>query len=320
MDNSYKYFFSIVEQKNITKAAKMNYITQSSMTHYLNRLEKKIGTKLFSRDNNAMTLTDAGKLYYRYLQDSLALYDAFQSNLAQLTGQTYGKIHLGIPLQMQSWLYPSIIAPFLKENPHIEISFNDDSSPNIERDLSYNRLDAAIIYTSKPQYPTLQYVPLAQDTLYGIASREHPLVKDNSATFEEPLALTLAEVADETFFLLAEDFIARQLANAFFARHHFKPQKITTISSMNTISNLVATGEGLSFMPHYACKAYPSPNQLAILEFNQEPVTLDITFVYKKSQHLTPAMTALSDFILKNKESLGRTINGTVPHKKKQKR
>ena len=305
-------FFSIVKQKNITKAAQENFITQSTMTHYVNRLEKKLGAKLFVRSNNSITLTPAGNIYYQYLKESLTLYNQFQARFARFTDPAYGKIQLGLPLQMQTLLYPAIITPFLKENPHIEISFNDDSSPNIERDLNYNRLDAAIIYTSKPQFPTLQYVPLAQDTLYGIASREHPLVKDKSATFAKPLELELTDVAGETFFLLAEYFIARQLADAFFARHHFTPQKITTISSMSTICNLIAAGEGLSFMPHYACEAFSNQGKLAILEFNHEPVTLEITFVYKKCQHLTPAMAALCSFIQKNKETIGTTINGTV--------
>ena len=47
MDSKYSYFFSIVKQKNITKAAQENFITQSTMTHYVNRLKKKLGAKLF---------------------------------------------------------------------------------------------------------------------------------------------------------------------------------------------------------------------------------------------------------------------------------
>lgn len=43
------YFIAIVEEKNLTKAAQRLYISQPSLTRYVNRLEEEYGVKLLDR-------------------------------------------------------------------------------------------------------------------------------------------------------------------------------------------------------------------------------------------------------------------------------
>lgn len=64
MDIKYlNYFIEIAKKKNITKAAEALYISQSSLSQYLARLEQDIGAELFVRTKGELVLTTAGKLY-----------------------------------------------------------------------------------------------------------------------------------------------------------------------------------------------------------------------------------------------------------------
>ena len=50
MDTRYlTYILTIAEEKNMTKAAKKLYVSQSSLSQYLTKLEQEIGTPLFFR-------------------------------------------------------------------------------------------------------------------------------------------------------------------------------------------------------------------------------------------------------------------------------
>lgn len=57
------YIIAIAEERNLTQAAKRLYISQPTLTLYLNRLENELGVKLFDRSKSPVTLTDAGAYY-----------------------------------------------------------------------------------------------------------------------------------------------------------------------------------------------------------------------------------------------------------------
>lgn len=59
----YEYVMAIAEEQNFTRAAKRLYISQPSLTQYINRLEAELGVRLFNRTSSPVTLTPAGTFY-----------------------------------------------------------------------------------------------------------------------------------------------------------------------------------------------------------------------------------------------------------------
>ena len=50
-----KYILCIAKYQNLTKAAQELYISQPTLTKHLQKLEREMGTKLFSRSGNSYT-------------------------------------------------------------------------------------------------------------------------------------------------------------------------------------------------------------------------------------------------------------------------
>ena len=66
MDTKYlKYVLTIARKKNMTKAAEELYVSQSSLSQYLSRLEQEIGVQLFIRAKGELLLTPAGSCMWR---------------------------------------------------------------------------------------------------------------------------------------------------------------------------------------------------------------------------------------------------------------
>jgi DNA-binding transcriptional LysR family regulator len=57
------YFQYIAKYKNITRAAKHFYISQSTLSRNIMLLEKELGVQLFERNNKQIELTEAGKVF-----------------------------------------------------------------------------------------------------------------------------------------------------------------------------------------------------------------------------------------------------------------
>ena len=90
-----EYILEIARQQSVTRAAEKLFVTQSTLSQYLLKLEAELGTPLFLRDKNCLTPTDAGRLYLQAAQDIVRIQDATLSSIASLKNE--GCIRLGCP-------------------------------------------------------------------------------------------------------------------------------------------------------------------------------------------------------------------------------
>ena len=65
------YLLVLSEEQNVTRAAQRLYITQPTLTTFITKLEKELGTKLFDRTRNPVRTTENGKLYIQKMRELL---------------------------------------------------------------------------------------------------------------------------------------------------------------------------------------------------------------------------------------------------------
>ena len=61
--NQLQYVLTIVQEKNITKAAQKLYLSQPSLSMSLKNLEEELGVEIFERKKGVLELTYAGELF-----------------------------------------------------------------------------------------------------------------------------------------------------------------------------------------------------------------------------------------------------------------
>ena len=65
------YLLVLAEEQNVTRAAQRLYITQPTLTTFITKLERELGTKLFDRSRNPVRPTKNGELYLKKMQELL---------------------------------------------------------------------------------------------------------------------------------------------------------------------------------------------------------------------------------------------------------
>ena len=87
-----KIFVLAANLLNFTKVAEFSFLSQSSVTKYIQCLEEELGGKLFLRDGRKTELTELGKLFLPYAsslldteQESMAALRSYQSGLERTT-------------------------------------------------------------------------------------------------------------------------------------------------------------------------------------------------------------------------------------------
>lgn len=69
--NHLYYFQTLAKLRTFSEAAEQLYITQPSLSMAIQALERELGKELFVRSRNLVSLTDEGKVFLKYVQNSL---------------------------------------------------------------------------------------------------------------------------------------------------------------------------------------------------------------------------------------------------------
>ena len=93
-----RYVLSVASHQNLTRAAQELYISQPSLSKYLQNLERTTGMRLFDRQGNRLRLTYAGERYVRYARQMLLMKRDMDEELGEIAREERGRIRVAIPI------------------------------------------------------------------------------------------------------------------------------------------------------------------------------------------------------------------------------
>ena len=85
-----RYFLTVAQEGNITKAADILHVTQPTLSRQLMDLEAELGTTLFIRGKRAITLTDDGHLLRQRAQEIVELAEKTQREFTEQREEVRG--------------------------------------------------------------------------------------------------------------------------------------------------------------------------------------------------------------------------------------
>ena len=90
-----KYFLTVADEGNITRAADILHVTQPTLSRQLIELEDELGTALLIRVKRSVTLTDEGFLFKQQAEMIVELSDKLEHTFKDKKGVVYGTIRIG---------------------------------------------------------------------------------------------------------------------------------------------------------------------------------------------------------------------------------
>ena len=141
------YFTTIVNEGNISQAAKKLNISQPPLSHQMKLLEAELGVTLFERGSRRIRLTPAGKTFY---DRALAILDLSQAARTELTAQKQeiqGIVRLGIISSAVEFVTRHYLAPFRRSYPKALFELHESNSYHLLDLLHSNQIDLAVIRT-----------------------------------------------------------------------------------------------------------------------------------------------------------------------------
>lgn len=138
---SIEIFCLAAEQKSFTLASNLAGITPAAVSRSINRLEQRLGVRLFVRTTRQIRLTDAGNEYYSYCRDALQQLTEAESAVLGEHISPSGVIKISMPTTFGHYRILPLLPEFKKRYPGITFDLHI-SNRNI--DFLAEQFDLAI--------------------------------------------------------------------------------------------------------------------------------------------------------------------------------
>jgi LysR family glycine cleavage system transcriptional activator len=157
-------FEAVARHLSFIKAANELSVTQSALSHQVQKLEQYLGKPLFIRRTRAIDLTADGQHYYDEIRPALDMIAA--ATRAQKVAPTTTVLRVGLLASFATlWLAPRL-AGFLNRYPHIQVEL----LPAIQlANVAAAEVDLAIRY-GKGDWPDVQATRLMAEVISPVCS------------------------------------------------------------------------------------------------------------------------------------------------------
>lgn len=117
-----KVFLCVADSGSMSQAAKSLHMTVSAISQQLRKLEEDIGQQLINRNSRHLSLTEAGRIYYRTSQSLLDIAQAGQQEIDALLHSPTGELKILAPEGFGGGLLSKPLHQLLQSSERISVA------------------------------------------------------------------------------------------------------------------------------------------------------------------------------------------------------
>jgi len=290
--NQLRAFYQAAKCQNVSVAAKNLFVSQPAVTAQIKLFEENCGLKLFKKKGRNLFLTDEGKTLFNYARKIFEYERKIEDAVEQMKELKKGSLRLGSARTYARYFMPFLLTGFREAYPHIKIHFDEGSSMEMIHSL-IDLKNEVVIIAKADDHPNIAFIPFSREELVLILPPNHHLANKDS--------IRLAQIAEVPIIMKDPGSGTRKLVDELFEKYNCTPNILMETGDAEIIKLLVQHGEGLSFLVKEAVAVELQEKKLVTVPLKKEPIFLDVSIAYLKTQPLSPPARAF----LTSLENLG---------------
>ena len=228
-----KYFVKSAEYLNFSVAAKHLYITQSTLSQQIKQLEYELGFELFLRNSRHISLTEAGEEFLPFARKTILDAEDGVQRLHDLQHVKTGTLRVGVTYSLSTVLTEGLIS-FMKTFPGIKLEIFYKTVDELLVLLREHKVDFILSYKPLSDAPDVDSMPLFENTLALVVSKEHPLASCKK--------IKLSELSGKPLILPSKGLQARTMLDKLVDGKNIELVYKLELNETNILLQMVATG------------------------------------------------------------------------------
>jgi LysR family hydrogen peroxide-inducible transcriptional activator len=288
-----RYIVALADTLHFGKAAEACFISQSTLSAQVKKLEEFLGAPLFDRSLKQVTLTPVG----REIVASARLILEEASRIRELARQTTDPmertVQLGVIPTLGPYYLPHVLTLLHGKFPKLRLLLREEMTPQVLSHLVDGRLDAGLLALPVND-PTLVTVPLFREPFLAAVPASHPLARMDS--------VPISALVDAGLLLLEEGHCLRDHALEACHLDGLQNEEIRA-TSLETLRQMVGMGLGVTLMPLLASNGgTPEVSPVALRPLAAPGAARTIGLAWRRRSPLAATM-----------EQLAQSLKETLP-------
>ncbi len=270
-----KYFVTVAEELNITRAAEKLNISQPPLSNQIKALEAELETTLFIRGKRHLKLTESGKLLYRHAKEILNLSDKTSEEIRLMGREMNGTISIGLVEGSAPDIASEWIETFICRYPEIKFRVMDGNSDELIERLRSGLINLAVI-TAPYDQTLLNGFKVGQEKMTAFMSRENPLASLPGDT------VNLSDLRDQSLIVPSREAMNNMIYK-WFREIGAEPRIVCRMDNYLDVAALAGRNVGISLFPR---TSYISNQRIVAKEIVNSGRVVEYIFVWLKGKPL----------------------------------
>ena len=159
------------ETRNITRAAKQLYITQSALSKRIKAIETELGIEMLIRSRQGIRFTPAGEAVLTHSTCAAREMELMRRHIDTMNEEICGTLNTGISINFALYKLPDILADYHKKYPKVNLQITTGQSRHLYRQMLDGSLDIAVLRGEYP-WDGIQFL-LSQENICLVYNQEY---------------------------------------------------------------------------------------------------------------------------------------------------
>lgn len=280
-----RHFVTVAQLENISRAADVFHLSQSSLSKNMAKLEDELGISLFIRRGKRISLSPAGARFLESCQVILREMEHAVSDMRMMGGGDL-TIKIGFAGKIKELIEG--MTSFRQLCPEVQFELNSDIE-NLEH-LDINDFDV-LIYPDEPRYARFSGYRIGKEQYYYAVSAGHPAAGSIVASLE------LMQHQDFVFLKRGENHLEYPYRICSSLAIDMKSQNFA--DSRGAHRRFISTGMAVGFVPAGEVQAYSLDKKIRLLPILDERFSRPMMICFKRDKHLSDTARDFKDFLIR---------------------
>jgi len=288
-----RYIVAVAREKHFGRAADACFVSQPTLSVAIKKLEEELDVKLFERGASEVSVTPLGDEIVRQAQATIESAASIKEIAKRGKDPLVGPLRLGVIYTIGPYLLPALVRRSIERMPQMPLVLQENFTIKLLEMLRTGEIDCAILAEPFPD-AGLAVAPLYDEPFMIALPAGHALAKRKRISSEE--------LKKETMLLLGTGHCFRdhvlEVCPEFarFASDAEGIRKSFEGSSLETIKHMVASGMGITVVPHLSVPAERQPH-VVYVNFAPPVPTRRVVLAWRRSFTRYEAIAALRNAV-----------------------
>ncbi len=291
-----EYLLAVANCGSFSLAAEHCFVTQPSLSMQVKALEEELGVVLLDRSKKPVIPTEAGDVVLERARETLRAYNNIRESVAELKGETSGKLRLGVIPTIAPYLLHKFIPAFVRDYPKVELEISEMITSDIVEALKreYRRGAGGQRHLRRG----ILEQELFNDRFFAYVSPENALYERSNIRIED---IDLRDLV----ILSAGNCMRDQIIELCQAKRDMPSHYSFESGSLDTLMRIVDCTSCLTIIPEMAVEYIPADHRDRLKMLAKGATSRKIAVAVRRTYVKSSIIKALTDTIMANAPEVG---------------